>query len=114
MTKCMLISLDMLLALPIAAAAISLLMYSVNINAYIAGSAGHMATELRLYDASQSLILALNGSMGYTAYVGALHGLSKSIGINASMAVLEGFSCRERCACRIVVVNGSAYALLVC
>ncbi len=115
MAKLMLISLDLLLALPVAAVS-SLLLFSIieSSGAYIYGTANYQTKLLHLYSSSQAVASMLcNANLSYGNASRAVSSYYNS-GVISRLAFANSFSyCTDRLTlCRFVVISGKNYILV--
>ena len=116
MQKLAIVSLDLMVALPIVAASFLLILSSTKFSeAYLSDASMHQAALLGLYAKSQAAASVLSG--GAVSYSSALM-MAKSLsseGIDSHLTSLQNTSfCNMwESVCRIVVVSGNAYLLVI-
>lgn len=114
--RSMLISLDMMVALPFASLAIMLLLSAFyGSQRYLSNSSQSSEGMIMLYYMSQSITEVISAQgMNYSLAYSFISSYSKSYGLNSSLSLLNGSS-ENRCgylmACRIETIAGVAYLL---
>lgn len=116
--KLLLISLDLIVALPIASAAILLLFGSLsNAGSYMAASARSQAMSLSIYYKSELLVTLLsNADLNYTSAIQVAGRFSEVYGVNSTLvplAIAENQSCSGSAACRVVTISSISYLVTV-
>lgn len=114
--KCAMISLDLLVAIPIALAASYLLFtnFSQSSN-YQVNSFSFYADRLNKYTASQELASAIDTSnINYSSAIKLVDSQSILFGFNISIIGLNANTiCTEASVCRIIEIGGHSYILVV-
>ncbi len=105
-----LVSLDLMLALPIASVAILLLFGSFyGLCSYLTAAANANQESLRLYYLSQVMVsVGVDGARNYTSARNAVEEIARGYGINATLSGLGAArSCPTQDVCRIVMAGTS-------
>ena len=110
---CTLISLDLLLALPVIAAALLLLLFGARGSlAYEAGTAFYLGRSLVLFEDSQALSASLRNFT--CANAGRIVAAYSNSGVRAKLLSLnQTYACNSSDFCRISVFGGDAKLLVV-
>lgn len=115
--KGVIVSLDLMLALPIASVAFLLLFSSIKSSqSYLASSANSEGRSLEALVVSQQIANKLDSSaLNYSGAVGIAANISAAHGFGVRILSLgSGYSCGSLLTiCRLVTLSGSVYVLLV-
>ncbi len=116
--KGILVSLDMIIALPIASATILLLISSYHSNvSQLSGLAANETAQLNLYDKSQILVGTLNKlHLNYSESTLLINNYSTFNLLNSTIEnfdTVNSTTCIGIVVCRIVQINGNSYLLVI-
>ncbi len=114
--KLVIISLDMLVALPILSVAMLLLFSSIRgTQGYLLALGGSQGARLNALVASQRIAQAIDASYNYSVAMSSSESISSSYGlVSRIVGQYDAQACGSQYAlCRLVTVSGSTYLLVV-
>lgn len=110
----MIIAADMMIAIPLALVAISIMAGSiVTSQSYAVSMAQHNYDTIQDYSISQQAVLELEAATNYTQAYTMLHNLSTYYGIQIGLLVLNASVSCHGSLCRIVEVQGDSYLMMI-